>query len=115
MPERRTVSRCGACGADAAGSRPATLEQCPELPRGRSGRVVSARTSTRADTLEVCVQPITERIADKNARNDCAVLSLRVTVERDASRTRRAPATSAVVRQSLQEVGDADRADALPR
>ena len=32
-----------------------------------------------------CTQPIIERVADKNARNECDGFSLRVTVERDAS------------------------------
>jgi hypothetical protein len=32
-----------------------------------------------------CTQAIPERIADKRARNDCTVFSLRVTVERETS------------------------------
>ena len=32
-----------------------------------------------------CTQPITERIADKRARNDCTFFSLRATVERETS------------------------------
>ena len=32
-----------------------------------------------------CVQPIAERIDDKRARNDCALFSMMVTVERDTS------------------------------
>jgi hypothetical protein len=32
-----------------------------------------------------CTQPVPERIADKRARNDCTVFSLRVTVERETS------------------------------
>ena len=32
-----------------------------------------------------CAEAVPERLADKNARNDCPLFSLRVTVERDAS------------------------------
>jgi hypothetical protein len=82
MLERRTVSRCGACGA-VLPIATATLEQCPNC----RAAIRACRQCTHFDTSRhfECVQPITERIADKNAWNDCAVFSLRVTVERDAS------------------------------
>jgi hypothetical protein len=32
-----------------------------------------------------CAEAVTERIADKNGRNQCALFSLRVAVERDAT------------------------------
>jgi len=82
MLAQRTVSRCAACGVVLPVAA-ASLEQCP------SCRVAlhACRQCTHFDTRQrfECAQPIPERLADKNARNDCAWFSLRVTVERDAS------------------------------
>jgi hypothetical protein len=82
MLARHTVSRCGACGA-ALPIATASLEQCPNC----RAPVRACRQCTHFDTSRrfECAEPIPERIADKNARNDCASFSLRVTVERDAS------------------------------
>jgi hypothetical protein len=82
MLARRTVSRCGACGAVLPVAT-ATLEQCPSC----RAAIRACRQCTHFDTSRrfECEEPIAERIADKNARNDCAAFALRVTVERDAS------------------------------
>jgi hypothetical protein len=82
MLARHTVSRCGACGA-VLPIATATLEQCPSC----RAAIRACRQCTHLDTSRrfECEEPIVERIADKNARNDCAAFSLRVTVERDAS------------------------------
>src|SRR5262249_26945505 len=82
MLAKHTVSRCAACGA-VLPLATAPLEQCPDrrpvIPACRPCAPLA--TSPRF----ACEEPIPERIADKNARNKCAVFSLRVTVERDAS------------------------------
>jgi hypothetical protein len=82
MLARHTVSRCGACGAVLPVAT-ATLEQCPNC----RAAIRACRQCAHFDTSRrfECEEPIPERIADKNARNDCAAFSLRVTVERDAS------------------------------
>ncbi len=82
MLAQRTVSRCGACGAVLPVAT-ATLEQCPHC----RAAIRACRQCTHFDTSRrfECEEPVPERIADKNARNDCAAFSLRVTVERDAS------------------------------
>src|SRR2546425_5460445 len=82
MLARHTVSRCGACGA-VLPIATASLEQCPNC----RAAIRACRQCTHFDTSRrfECAQPIPERLADKNARNDCATFSLRVTVERDAS------------------------------
>lgn len=82
MLARRTVSRCGACGAVLPVAT-ATLEQCPNC----RAAIRACRQCAHFDTSRrfECEEPIAERIADKNARNDCRAFSLRVTVERDAS------------------------------
>src|SRR6266705_7223187 len=61
----------------------ASLEQCPNC----RAALHACRQCTHFDTSRrfECAEPIPERLADKNARNDCASFSLRVTVERDAS------------------------------
>ena len=78
----RTVSRCGGCGAVLPIAN-ASLEQCPNCRVA----IHACRQCTHFDTGRrfECAQPIPERIADKNARNDCTAFALRVTVERDAS------------------------------
>jgi hypothetical protein len=82
MLAKRTVSRCGACGAVLPVAT-ATLEECPNC----RAAIRACRQCAHFDTSRrfECEEPIPERIADKNARNKCTVFSLRVTVERDAS------------------------------
>ena len=82
MLAQRTVSRCGACGA-VPPIATASLEQCPHC----RAAIHACRQCTHFDPARrfECAQPIPQRLADKNARNDCAGFSLRVTVERDAS------------------------------
>jgi hypothetical protein len=82
MLARHTVSRCAACGAVLPVAT-ATLEQCPNC----RAAIRACRQCAHFDTGRrfECEEPIAERIADKNARNHCAVFSLRVTVERDTS------------------------------
>jgi hypothetical protein len=82
MLAQRTVSRCGACG-DLLPIATASLEQCPSC----RAAIHACRQCAAFDTSRrfECTQPIPERLADKSARNDCALFSLRVTIERDAS------------------------------
>src|SRR2546422_11335234 len=82
MLARHTVSRCGACGAGLPIAT-ASLEQCPNC----RASIRACRQCTHFDTSPrfECAQPIPQLLADKNALNDCASFSLRVTVERDAS------------------------------
>lgn len=82
MLGQHTVSRCGACGA-VLPIATSSLEQCPNC----RAAIHACRQCTHFDAGRrfECAQPIPERVADKSARNDCAVFSLRVTVERDAS------------------------------
>lgn len=82
MLAQRTVSRCGACGA-VLPIATASLEQCPHC----RAAIHACCQCTHFDTSRrfECAQPIRERVADKNVRNDCASFSLRVTVERNAS------------------------------
>jgi len=82
MPGRRTVLRCAACGgillpgADTSG-------QCPRC----RFELHSCKQCLYFDTGSrfECAQPIAERIARKDARNECAFYKARTTVERDTS------------------------------
>ena len=81
--KNRPVSRCASCGATlpvTAGS----LAACP----GCGAALHACRQCGHFDPghrLE-CIDPsVTARIADKQAPNDCAAFSLRVTVERETS------------------------------
>ena len=82
MLASRTVSRCAGCGA-VLPIATSSLEQCPHCRVA----IHACRQCTHFDTARrfECAEPIAERIADKNARNDCASFALRVTLERDAS------------------------------
>jgi hypothetical protein len=82
MLAKHTLSRCAACGVVLPVAT-ATLEQCPNC----RAAIRACRQCAHFDTGRrfECEEPIPERIADKNAHNNCTVFSLRVTVERDAS------------------------------
>lgn len=82
MLATHTVSRCGACGA-VLPIATASLERCPHC----GAAIHACRQCTHFDVSRrfECTEPIAERLADKNARNDCDQFALRVTVERDAS------------------------------
>ena len=82
MMSTRTVSRCGACGAVLPVAT-SSLEQCPQC-RAAMHACLQCAHFDAAKRFE-CAEPITERIADKNTRNDCGSFSLRVTVERETS------------------------------
>jgi hypothetical protein len=82
MLAKRTLSRCAACGAVLPIAN-ASLEQCPNC----RAAIHACRQCTHFEPSRrfECNEPIAERVADKNARNECAAFALRVTIERDAS------------------------------
>ena len=80
MPGKRTVSRCAQCGVVLG---PETLGQCPKC----GFELHSCKQCTHFDPASrfECRQPIPERIARKDTRNDCTFFSIRVSVERETS------------------------------
>jgi hypothetical protein len=82
MLAQQSVSRCGACG-ERFPIATASLEQCPSC----RAAIHACRQCSHFDTGRrfECAQPIPERIADKQARNECAAFSLRVSVELNAT------------------------------
>ncbi|HXH81333.1 MAG TPA: hypothetical protein VNN07_00225 [Candidatus Tectomicrobia bacterium] len=82
MLAQRTISRCAACGVVLPVAT-STLEQCPNC----RAAIHACRQCTHFDPGRrfECDEPIPARLADKSARNDCPLFSLRATVERDAS------------------------------
>ncbi len=82
MPGTRTVSRCSQCG---------TLLQSLSEPVGQCLKcgfeLHSCKQCTYFDTASrfECTQPIPERIARKDQRNQCAFYSIRVMVEKETS------------------------------
>ena len=82
MPPSRTVSRCAECGTllpplvEAGAGCPKcglALHSCKQCAHFDPGRRFE------------CTQPIPERIADKDARNECGEFALRSSLERDTS------------------------------
>jgi|SRR5690349_22511590 hypothetical protein len=82
MLPSRTVFRCADCGTllpsltDGLGKCPkcrAELHACQQCTHFAPGQRFE------------CSQPLTERIADKRALNECTFFSLRATVERETS------------------------------
>ena len=75
-------ARCASCGAVLApGFDP--NGQCPRC----KAELHSCKQCVHFDTAArfECTQPIPERIAKKDARNDCTFFEFRVTVEKDTS------------------------------
>jgi len=82
MPGTHTVSRCAQCGTLLASiSEP--VGQCPKC----GFELHSCRQCTYFDTSSrfECTQPIPERVARKDERNQCAFYSMRVRVEKETS------------------------------
>jgi hypothetical protein len=82
MLPNRPVSRCAECGA----ILPITADSLSQCPNCR-GDLHCCRQCSHFDpgARFECGQPISEAVIDKRGRNECAVFSLRVTVERDTS------------------------------
>jgi hypothetical protein len=82
MLASKTVSRCAACGA-VLPIATSSLEQCPNC----RAAIHACRQCAHFEPARrfECTQPVIERLADKNARNECDGFALRVSVERDSS------------------------------
>ncbi len=82
MPGTRTVSRCSQCGTVL---QPTTdpLAKCPKC----GFELHSCKQCTYFDPSSrfECMQPIPERIARKDQRNECTFYSMRVTMEKETS------------------------------
>jgi hypothetical protein len=82
MPGRTTVSRCAQCG---------TLLQSLSKPLGPCPKcgfeLHSCKQCANFDPSRrfECTQPIPERIARKDARNECTLYSMSVRVEKETS------------------------------
>ena len=79
LPGTRAVSRCAQCGTVLQG----TPEQCPKC----GFELHSCKQCTYFDpgSRFECMQPIKERIAKKDARNQCEFYEIRVTREKETS------------------------------
>ena len=82
MPGKRSVTRCGGCGT----ILPAGFDPQGQCPRC-SFELHSCKQCAHFDTSArfECTRPIIERIAKKDARNDCSFYAPRMTVERETS------------------------------
>jgi hypothetical protein len=98
MPGTRMVSRCSQCGTILQSG--AESVQCPKC----SFELHSCKQCTYFDPLSrfECMQPIKERIARKDARNDCSLYSIRVTREKETSTP--AAAKPADARQAFENL-----------
>ncbi len=85
MPGKRSVARCAGCG---------TILPAGFDPQGQCSRcgfqLHSCKQCAYFDTSArfECTRPIPERIAKKDARNNCSFYAPRVTVERETSTSR---------------------------
>lgn len=78
----RTVSRCADCGT----LLPSLTDQTGQCPKCRSALHSCQQCAHFAPSQRFeCTQTVPERISDKRARNECALFSLRATVERETS------------------------------
>ena len=81
MPGTRAVSRCAQCGMVLQAIPPAGL--CPKC----GFELHSCKQCMYFDpgSRFECMQPVTERIAKKDIRNDCTFYEIRVTREKETS------------------------------
>lgn len=98
MPGTRMVSRCSQCGTILQSG--AESGQCPKC----SFELHSCKQCTFFDPSSrfECMQPIKERIARKDARNECSLYSIRVTREKETSTP--AAAKPADARQAFENL-----------
>jgi len=82
MPGTHTVSRCAQCGT----LLPSSTEPAAQCPKC-GFELHSCRQCTYFDTSSrfECTQPIPERVARKDTRNNCTFYSMRVRVEKETS------------------------------
>ena len=82
MPGTRNVSRCSQCGT-VLQNVTEPVGQCPKC----GFELHSCKQCTYFDpgSRFECMQPVKERIAKKDARNDCQLYEIRVTREKETS------------------------------
>ena len=82
MVGTRQVSRCGGCGAILSANFD-PWGKCPQC----GFELHSCKQCAYFDTSSrfECTQPVTKRIVQKDARNDCSFYAPRMTVERQTS------------------------------
>ncbi len=85
LPGTRAVSRCAQCGTVLAGM-PADMpndQKCPKcgFDLHSCKQCVYFDPGSRFE----CMQPVKERVAKKDARNECASYEIRVTREKETS------------------------------
>lgn len=82
MPGKRTVSRCAQCGT----VLPVAIDPFGQCPRCQF-KLHSCKQCLNFDVASrfECTQPIPERIAQKDTRNECQYFAIRTTVERETS------------------------------
>lgn len=99
MPGTHAVSRCAQCGT----LLPSGIEPASKCPKC-GFELHSCRQCTYFDTSSrfECSQPIPERIARKDERNDCTFYSMRVRVEKETSTPAAARPTDA--RQAFENL-----------
>ena len=81
LPGTRAVSRCTQCGTVLQGMPPGEL--CPKC----GFELHSCKQCAYFDpgSRFECMQPVTERVAKKDARNNCTFYEIRVTREKETS------------------------------
>lgn len=83
LPGTRVVSRCAQCGTVLQGAASSGQGQCPKC----GFELHSCKQCTYFDpgSRFECMQPVKERIAKKDARNECTLYEIRVTREKETS------------------------------
>ena len=83
LPGTRAVSRCAQCGTVLQGAASSGEGTCPKC----GFELHSCKQCTYFDpgSRFECMQPVKERIAKKDARNDCSLYEIRVTREKETS------------------------------
>ena len=83
LPGIRAVSRCSQCGTVLQGTASSGVGQCAKC----GFELHSCKQCTYFDpgSRFECMQPVKERIAKKDTRNNCTLYEIRVTREKETS------------------------------
>ncbi len=101
MPASHEVSRCAQCGT-LLGQVAEALEQCPKC----GFALHSCRQCMYFDTSSrfECAQPVPERVARKDERNNCTFYSISIRVEKETSTPQVVPVRPADARQAFENL-----------
>jgi hypothetical protein len=102
MPGTRMVSRCAQCGALLQNLPSGEMDRCPKC----GFELHSCKQCTYFDpsSRAECTQPVPERVARKDVRNECTFYSISVRVEKETSTNVAVASSSTDARRAFENL-----------